>query len=88
MVDGEKCAGLTSKRTRCAKNVDNNDMYCNSHKYFENFTDEQIDDIKLGGNNNLKACPKCLKWRIKSEYIDEMGKEFIMCKLCRNKPKN
>jgi len=60
----KKCNGIFKTKERCYRNVINNQIYCDKHKYFENFSDEQINDII---NDKAKTCNRCNKWNFDND---------------------
>jgi len=72
-----KCAGIIKEhkkekaiikdRKPCRHNAVKNEIYCDNHLYFKDFTDEQIDGIKSG---EINACTRtgCSKWLVNSDH--------------------
>lgn len=58
----------------CSRYVDEDPTYCNSHKYIGDFTEEQIELIKLL-DTRVKKCSKCTKW-----HFSEIGTRCDKCK--------
>jgi hypothetical protein len=55
------CDGITYKRKLCCKPLDDEQLYCSSHLYFVNFSDEIIQGI-LNKTNDYKICGRCHHW--------------------------
>lgn len=70
-----RCEGINYKRVDCDRHVDKKQKYCNTHKYFKNFTQTEIDGIREA-NNNFKVCGRCKRWH---------NYEFARCEKCTNK---
>ena len=48
VVEKTKCAGYTKGPKECYKNPEEGSNYCKVHAYFNNFTEEEIDEISNG----------------------------------------
>ena len=62
----KRCKGTTYKRLPCTRIMKDSDEceYCNTHEYFNYFTDKIIEGIK-NGTNDYKPCKRCNKWHNK-----------------------
>jgi hypothetical protein len=56
----EKCQ-VNFANVNCNRYADEDEIYCTSHKYIGDFTDDQIELIKVL-DEKVKKCSKCLKW--------------------------
>ena len=84
----KKCIGITSKGKQCIKNISDDTTCCDNHDHFEDFTKEQMNDIKLGGNGNMTVCIKCTKWRANDDFLNESNKIVKKCQVCRDMDKD
>lgn len=81
VVEKTKCAGYTKGPKECYKNPEEGSNYCKVHAYFNNFTEEEIDEISNGiwftctRSNHWKKtdgglCDKCKEER-RHDYQDK-----------------
>ncbi len=56
-----RCEGLNYKRVDCDRLVSKNETYCKTHKYFEDFSDSEIDGVR-NNTNIFKVCGRCKRW--------------------------
>ncbi len=54
------CNGFTATRNNCTRAATNNTIYCDSHQYFDTFTESEIVSIKSG---KVQTCRKCKKYK-------------------------
>jgi hypothetical protein len=61
MTDNKKCAGYLYTKKDCYKNAIKNEIYCEGHLYFNDFSNTIIDKIR-NGSTEYKPCSRCKKW--------------------------
>ena len=69
----KKCIGIDKKGDVCGKCIGISETYCEKHIYFDELTNEQLNDIK---NGNAKTCDRCPQWHFENHKL---------CKPCQDK---
>lgn len=80
VIQKKKCKGLDKDRNECICYQRKNMTTCYNHNYMENFTEEDIQDIKNNGGKfklcSLRGKYPCYKWH---------NTEFKTCPKCRER---
>lgn len=71
MKTEKKCNGKFKTGEQCDRFVKENEIYCNTHKYFNELSEEQINKIN---NNEVKGCIRCPRFN-----FDEERKQCEVC---------